>query len=194
MKVLATGATGKYASAVVRALAARGVEVRAMVHDRSRASIASEAGATETVEADLADPASLRAAVDGVDGVFLITPAFHPDATRMGRNVVEACIAASVSKIVYNGVYHPSLSLINHACTRPVEEALYSSELDFTVLQPAMYVQALGRDLSTGTQDRGGRGAMVEALEDELRRLPRRRRCGRVGADRSRRPAVPRHV
>jgi len=34
-------------------------------------------------------------------------------------------------------------SLVNHASTRPIEEALYNSELDFTVLQPAMYMQAL---------------------------------------------------
>lgn len=58
-------------------------------------------------------------------------------------NVIAAAITADVDKVVYNGVYHPSLSLPNHASTRPVEEALYASHLDFTVLQPAMYVQAL---------------------------------------------------
>jgi uncharacterized protein YbjT (DUF2867 family) len=154
MKVLATGATGTYAGLVVPALVHRGIQVRAIVHDPAKADIARAHGASETVQADLADPASLDRALDGVDGVFLITPAFHPQAAQLGLNMVRAAQAAAVSKIVYNGVYHPSLGLVNHATTRPVEEALYASELDFTVLQPAMYMQALAalyqQALSTG--------------------------------------------
>jgi uncharacterized protein YbjT (DUF2867 family) len=73
-----------------------------------------------------------------MDGVFLINPAFHPEATLITLNVVAAA-DTDIEKLVY----HPSLSLANHAGTRPVEEALYNSDLDFTVLQPAMYVQAL---------------------------------------------------
>lgn len=59
----------------------------------------------------------------------------------MGLNLVEAAQAAGVRKIVYNGVYHPSLPLENHASTRPVEAGLYASAMDFTILQPAMYLQ-----------------------------------------------------
>jgi uncharacterized protein YbjT (DUF2867 family) len=155
MKVLATGATGQYAHHVVTALAAQGVDVRGVVHDPAKADEALRAGATETIEADLTDTDAIADALHGVDGVFLITQAFHPQATTMGLNVVNAAAAANVGKLVYNGVYHPSLSLPNHAGTRPIEEALYASDLDFTILQPAMYVQALEpayRDaLETGT-------------------------------------------
>ena len=143
MKVLATGATGQYAHHVVTALTVQGIEVRGGVHDPTKADEARRAGATETVELDLTDTDGFAKALHGVDGVFLITPAFHPDATAMALNVVAATVDAGVDKLVYNGVYHPSLSLPNHAGTRPVEEALYASDLDFTILQPAMYVQAL---------------------------------------------------
>jgi uncharacterized protein YbjT (DUF2867 family) len=143
MKVLATGATGQFAGLVVPALVERGIEVRAVVHDPDKADVARRHGAVETVPADLSDRASLDAALDGVDGAFLITPAFHPQASELGVNFVEAAIAAGVSKLVYNGVYHPSLGLVNHASTRPTEAAVYASELDFTVLQPAMYMQGL---------------------------------------------------
>ncbi|MBV8787011.1 MAG: NmrA family NAD(P)-binding protein [Mycobacterium sp.] len=143
MKVLATGATGQYAHHVVTALVAQGVDVRGVVHDQAKADEARRAGATETIEVDLADTDGIADALHGVDGVFLITPAFHPEATTMGLNVVNAAADASIGKLVYNGVYHPSLSLPNHAGTRPIEEALYASDLDFTILQPAMYVQAL---------------------------------------------------
>ena len=143
MKVLAIGATGKFAGLVVPALVSHGIDVRAVVHEPDKKHIPLERGAGETVDADLRDPASLRAALDGADGVFLITPAFAPDATEMGLNLVEAARATGVRKIVYNGVYHPSLGLANHASTRPIEAALYASALDLTILQPAMYMQAL---------------------------------------------------
>jgi uncharacterized protein YbjT (DUF2867 family) len=155
VKVLATGATGQYAHHVVTALVAQGVDVRGVVHDPAKADEARRAGATETVEVDLTDADGIDGALAGMDGVFLITPAFHPQATTMALNVVNAAAAANIGKLVYNGVYHPSLSLPNHAGTRPIEEALYASDLDFTILQPAMYVQALEatyRDaLETGT-------------------------------------------
>jgi uncharacterized protein YbjT (DUF2867 family) len=155
MKVLATGATGQFAGHVVTALVERGIEVRAVVHDPHKADIARSYGAIETIWADLTDRASLDTALDGVDGAFLITPAFHPQATQLGLTFVEAAVAARVGKVVYNGVYHPSLALVNHASTRPIEAALYASELDFTVLQPAMYMQGLDgayeQALSDGT-------------------------------------------
>lgn len=50
------------------------------------------------VGGDLSDRASLEAAADGMDGVFLITPAFHPDAVRLGLNAVEAAVASGVGK------------------------------------------------------------------------------------------------
>ena len=142
MKVLATGATGPYAGLVVPALAARGIKVRAIVHDPSKANVARDNGADEIVQADLADRASLDTALDGVDGAFLITPAFAADATQLGLNMVAAAARAGLSKLVYSGVYHPSLPLENHASTRPIEAAIYASDLDFTILQPAMYMQA----------------------------------------------------
>lgn len=143
MKVLAVGATGSYAGLVVPALIRRGVEVRALIHDPAKSALAVRRGATETVRADLRDPGSLRSAARGVEAVFHITPAFAPDSETLALNMVNAARDAGVRKFVYSGVYHPSLSLVNHASTRPVEEALYASSLVFTVLQPAMFLQGL---------------------------------------------------
>ena len=155
MKVLATGASGQYAGLVVPALVGRGIEVRAMVHDPDKADLPRSYGAQEVVQADLRDPASLDTVMRDVEGVFLITPAFAPNATQMGLNAVQAAVRAGVRKIVYSGVYHPSLSLSNHASTRPIEDALYQSDLYFVVLQPAMFMQGLAgvwqQALRTGT-------------------------------------------
>ncbi len=144
MKVLMVGATGKYASLVVPELKQRGVTVRSLVRNESKSVAARQQGADEIAIADFHDPASLRAAVSGVDGVFHINPAFAPDEAELGVAMVEAAISANVRKFVFSSVIHPSISkLSNHAAKRPVEEALYESGMEFTVLQPTMFMQNL---------------------------------------------------
>ena len=153
MRVLAVGATGQYAGLVVPALAEQGVQVRALVHDPAKRDQVLEAGAGEAVPGDLRDPGSLRPALDGADGVFLIIPAFAPDTAAIGTGVVAVAVEAGVRRIVFSGVCHPSLSLVNHAATRPVEEAVYRSGLEFTVLQPAMYLEGLAGGWAAAVKD-----------------------------------------
>jgi uncharacterized protein YbjT (DUF2867 family) len=143
VRVLAIGATGQFAGLVVPALVDRGLQVRALVHDPAKADRVRELGANEAVPGDLRDRASIDAALKGIDAVFHVTPAFAPDSAALGVGMVEAATAAGVERFVFSGVYHPSLSLVNHASMRPIEEALYRSRLEFTVLQPAMFMQGL---------------------------------------------------
>jgi quercetin dioxygenase-like cupin family protein len=47
-------------------------------------------------------------------------------------------------EVVFSSVFHPSIgAIVNHAAKQPVEEAVYTSGMDFTVLQPAMFMQNL---------------------------------------------------
>lgn len=79
-----------------------------------------------------------------MDAVFHVNPAFAEGEAEMGVAIVDAAKAAGVRKFVFSSVYHPSISsMINHAAKQPVEEALYESGLDFTILQPAMFMQNL---------------------------------------------------
>jgi uncharacterized protein YbjT (DUF2867 family) len=144
MRVLMVGATGRHGQWVLGALADRGVSVRALVRNQERAQAASDSGAQETVVADLKRPATLTGAMAGVDGVFHIGPGQSPAEADMGIAMVQAARAAGVRKFVLSGVIHPSISaLSNHTAKLPVEDALYTSELDFTVLQPARFMQML---------------------------------------------------
>ena len=144
MKVLMVGATGKYASLVLPELKQRGATVRALVRDERKSDAVRQQGAEETAIADLNDSDSLRAAASGVDGVFHINPAFTPNEAELGVAMVEAAASAGVQKFVFSGAIHPSISkMSNHAAKRPVEEALYQSGLEFTVLQPTMFMQTL---------------------------------------------------
>lgn len=147
MRVLMVGATGRHAHLVLRELTTRGVEVRALVRNAQRAQLARANGATETVIGDLTEPGGLAGAVAGMDGVFHIGPAHSGAEADMGLAMVEAARAAGVRKFVFSGVIHPSISaMTNHGAAKlPVEEALYSSDLDFTVLQPARFMQNFAR-------------------------------------------------
>ncbi|HEY0248253.1 MAG TPA: NmrA family NAD(P)-binding protein [Gryllotalpicola sp.] len=145
MKVLTVGAAGESAGLVTRALAARDVEVRGLVQSDARADAARRNGASETAVADLNDAAALGRALEGVDAVFHIVPAFVPDEVATGLVMVEAAVAAGIRRIVFSSVYHPSLiELSNHRDKQPVEQAIYDSELEFTILQPAMFMAQLG--------------------------------------------------
>ena len=159
MKVLMVGATGRNAGLVVPELKKRGVAVRALVRDGGKAGLARRAGADETAVGDLRNPTSLRAAAEGADGVFHINPAFAPNEAEMGVAMVEAARASDAHKFVFSGAYHPSVSkMVNHAAKQPVEEALYESGLDFTILQPAMFMQNL--DGAWGAVLEGGKLTM----------------------------------
>jgi uncharacterized protein YbjT (DUF2867 family) len=145
MKVLMIGATGHYASLLLPELTRRGATVRALIRDESKVAEARGHGAAEIAIGDLRRPETLSKAVEGVDGVFHLGPAFAPDESQMGVTMVEAARAAGVRKFVFSGAIHPSISkLSNHTAKQPVEEALYESGMEFTVLQPAMFMQTLG--------------------------------------------------
>lgn len=91
--------------------------------------------------ADLRDPAEVAAALSGVSAVFYLAPAFMPDEARLGQAFVRAAAEAGVLRLVFSSVIHPVLSLVNHAAKAPVEEALYGSGLEYTVLQPTLFFQ-----------------------------------------------------
>jgi len=144
VRVLMVGATGRYAHHVLPELKKRGIKVRALVRSRESEKKAREQVADETAIGDLQEARGLISAAVGVDGVFHIGPAFAPRESDMGVTMVEAAKAAGVTKFVFSGVMHPSISkMTNHAAKRPVEEAIYESGMTFVVLQPAIFMQTM---------------------------------------------------
>src|SRR5437764_3174592 len=83
MRILVTGATGTVGREIVPQLLERGQAVRAMSRTPAKAS-ALFGGGVEVVRGDFDDRASLQAAIDGVERVFLLTAQLSgrpPDAT-----------------------------------------------------------------------------------------------------------------
>lgn len=130
-KVLVTGATGFVGSAVARDLVTAGYRVRVLVRASSR--LDNLAGLdVERVLGDLRDPASLRRAVAGCDGVFhvaadyrLWTPgkaavaAMYASNVEGSRQVMQAAAQAGVRRVVYTSSV-ATLGL--HADASPADE------------------------------------------------------------------------
>jgi uncharacterized protein YbjT (DUF2867 family) len=142
--VLAIGASGRFAGLVVPELARRGVSVRAFLRDPEKADAVRANGATQIAIGDLREPATLRAALAGADGVFYIGPAFAEDEAALGTRVVEAAERAGVRRFAFSSVMHPAIPLSHHAEKLPVEAALQGSRLAYTILQPAVFFQNFG--------------------------------------------------
>jgi uncharacterized protein YbjT (DUF2867 family) len=140
--ILAVGAAGKFAGHVVPALVARGAAVRGLVREAKALAAIRDEGAADAVVGDLRDQRSIAAALDGVESVFYVAPAFLPNEAHVGVDFVAAVVKAGVRRFVFSSVIHPVLSaLSNHAAKAPVEEAILDSGLEYTFLHPALFFQ-----------------------------------------------------
>jgi uncharacterized protein YbjT (DUF2867 family) len=106
--VLLTGATGYIGGRLVPALEASGVRLRCLAR-RPSALVSRVSGSTEVVAGDLLDPASLDAALDGIDVAYYLVHSMggHGDYRQTDRqaaaNFGEAAKRAGVRRIVYLG-------------------------------------------------------------------------------------------
>jgi uncharacterized protein YbjT (DUF2867 family) len=140
--VLAVGAAGKFAGLVIPELAKRGVTVRGLVKHKNQFDDVRHHGAAEIVVGDLTNRSSVRAALDGVDSVFYIAPAFLPNEVHVGKAMVEAARGVGVRRFVFSSVIHPVLSALeNHAAKAPVEEAILTSGMEYSFLHPTVFFQ-----------------------------------------------------
>jgi uncharacterized protein YbjT (DUF2867 family) len=143
--VLVTGATGTVGAHVVRELRRRETPVRAFVRDPEKANrlLGPE---VELAVGDFGDPAALRAAVDGVERVFLAC-ANHPQQVPWETAVVDAAAAAGVRHVVKLsafGAYIGSPVAFLDANGR-IEHHLRRSGVAWTLLRPSFLMANLLR-------------------------------------------------
>jgi uncharacterized protein YbjT (DUF2867 family) len=131
-----TGSTGRLGGRVVRLL--DGVPRRLVVRDAARAPALA---GCETAVATYDDGAAVRAALTGVETVFMVSGAEHPERVAQHRSFVDAAAAAGVSHLVYTSFYGASptatftLARDHHA----TEEHIRASGLAFTFLRDNLY-------------------------------------------------------
>jgi uncharacterized protein YbjT (DUF2867 family) len=110
--ILVTGATGYIGGRLVERLLKRGLPVRVMVRDIERARARAWSDQVEIVEADLLDPASLGAALEGVSVAYYLVHSMcgGPDFAARDREAAHNFVAAagSLDQLIYLGGILPS--------------------------------------------------------------------------------------
>lgn len=138
--ICVTGAGGTVGSELVRQLQSAQAPFRAAYFSSAKAEAARASG-IDAVVIDYGRPDTLRAALQGIDRLFLLGPN-TPDQTELERNAVEAAQAIGVRQIVKQSVMGADEDRFALADVhRPVELAIESSGLAWTFLRPNSFMQ-----------------------------------------------------
>jgi uncharacterized protein YbjT (DUF2867 family) len=140
MTVLVTGSTGTIGSQVVQRLAGQSVRIRALVRDD--ASKVKVPAGVEPVQGDMTDVVSMRAALEGVDTLFLLNAAASGEVTQ-ALLTLDLAREAGVQRIVYFSVFNSALfdDVPHFASKHLAERVIDAQALPATVLRPAAFMQ-----------------------------------------------------
>lgn len=98
----------------------------------------------EVVLGDLNDAASLKRALEGSSAAIHVGPPLESAEAEFAGAMIEACKINGVKRLIFFSVMHPHLAdLHHHRCKLKAEEAIINSGIDYTILQPARYMQNL---------------------------------------------------
>lgn len=140
--IVVTCAAGFTGQNVIRALARKGLPVRAFVRSAAQAESALKVGATQTVVGDLRRPEDARHALQAAQALYFICPRFSEDEPAITTKWVEAARATSLPFFVYHGVAHPHLREMPHHWDKLQSQLIVErSGLRFSVLQPTNYMR-----------------------------------------------------
>ncbi len=140
--ILIVGASGAVGIPTIKALVKRNADLRALTSNEKSAANLRDIGVGETQVGDFRSNDDVKRAMTGVDSVFLVTPRFTEDEAEIGLRVVAAAREEGVGHFVFSSAFHPQMTKMNHHWTKLlIEEAVIESGLDFTILQPAMFMQ-----------------------------------------------------
>lgn len=166
--IAVTGSTGRLGGRIARRLAAAEVPLVLPVRDPSRAP---QLPGAVVVRAAYGDGGSVRAALDGVRTVLMVSARESPDRVGEHRTFVEAALAAGVEHVVYTSFLgaapHATFTLVrDHWAT---EEMIRAGGAAFTFLRDSLYADFLPHMIGADGVIRGpaadGRVAPV-ALDD----------------------------
>ena len=151
MQVLVVGGTGTLGRQIARQALDAGHSVRCMVRSPRKAAFLQEWGC-ELTRGDLLEPDSLDYALEGQDAVIDAATARTSDSLSAyeidwtgKQNLFAACRRTGVRRVVFLSVLdaarHRQVPLMDiKACS---EEWLAASDLDYTILQVAAFMQGL---------------------------------------------------
>jgi uncharacterized protein YbjT (DUF2867 family) len=141
--ILLTGITGNNGGATANALLEQGVRFRALVRDLDKAAEWAAKG-VELVQGDLNDPASVQAALEGIDRAVLILPNSE-EQQRLELSFIEIAKQAGLPwliKLSSPEAVRGTTSTIPLAHIA-AEDAIMESGMNWTFVRPSFFMQNL---------------------------------------------------
>jgi uncharacterized protein YbjT (DUF2867 family) len=164
-----TGATGRLGGRIARRLAAAGVSQRFLVRDPARAP---RLPGSVAVSAPFGDADAVRAAVQGLRTVLMVSASETPDRVEQHISFVDAVVAAHVEHLVYISFYGASPTCTftlarDHFAT---EQHIRGSSLGFTFLRDNLYADFLPAMVGDDGVIRGpaGDGRVAAVAQDDI--------------------------
>ena len=140
--ILITGASGKTGRAITRSLSLKGVNIRALVRNEIQGNDLLSVGAGEFRCGDLRDYDFLASSMQGISTIYYICPNVAPDEVQIGDNLITLARQNKVTRFGYHSVLHPQIKAMPHHWNKmKMEEKIFSSGMDFVILQPCAYMQ-----------------------------------------------------
>ncbi|MFF3028980.1 SDR family oxidoreductase [Microbacterium sp. NPDC057944] len=152
MTILVTGATGNLGRLIIESLIERGASADQIVAGARDVAKAADLG-VRAVHLDYTDPASVSAALDGVDSVVLVSSSEVGQRFAQHKAVIDAAAAAGVTKFVYTSAPKATTTdLILAPEHKATEEAIAASGLPSVILRNNWYTENYVRDLATAAE------------------------------------------
>ena len=141
--ILITGPGGKTGRILVKALS-KTESICVFIHREEHVSVLKSLGAEKVIVGDIQDESAIRSTMQDMWSIYHICPNMNPDEVEIGKLAIDEARKAGVEHFVYHSVLHPQTEKMNHHWQKlRVEELIFESELPFTILQPAPYMQNL---------------------------------------------------
>lgn len=146
-RILVTGAIGLQGGAAASHLVSYGHHVRILDGDPERAKGPGDPN-LEVVHHERGDREGLKRALDGMEGVFLITPSDEDPEKEFshGKAWIDACAEQRIDHIVYSSVCgaNKKTGVPHFESKHRVEEHLKESGISWTILRPVWFMEHFG--------------------------------------------------
>jgi NAD(P)H dehydrogenase (quinone) len=152
MTILVTGATGNLGRLIIASLLERGADPQSIVAGARDTAKAADLG-VRVVRLDYTDPASVTAAVEGVDTVVLVSGSEVGQRVPQHQAVIDAAKAAGVSKFVYTSAPKATTSdLVLAPEHKATEELIAAAGLPAVILRNNWYTENYAADLARAAE------------------------------------------
>ncbi|MFB8189638.1 SDR family oxidoreductase [Microbacterium sp. NPDC055988] len=152
MTILVTGATGNLGRLIIASLLEHGADPQSIVAGARDTAKAADLG-VRVVRLDYTDPASVAAAVEGVETVVLVSGSEVGQRVAQHQAVIDAAKAAGVSKFVYTSAPKATTSdLVLAPEHKATEELIAAAGLPAVILRNNWYTENYAADLARAAE------------------------------------------